>query len=203
MAVAIVAAIGAQIQYLVVHDLFKPVNFFSFFTIDSNVLAVLTLLGLEFGASTAPGRFARWARGGTTLYMTMTGIIYAVLLAPISADVSTQLDWVNSVVHVIGPIVVLADWFLWPPDRAPSIREAACWLVFPIVWLAYSIVRGSIVDWYPYPFMDPRDGVEHAAGSWAAVGTTIAVLTVFVIVLALAIRWLTTKRVAASPAAVD
>jgi hypothetical protein len=28
-----------------------------------------------------------------------------------------------------------------------------------VAWLAYTLVRGPIVDWYPYPFVDPREGV--------------------------------------------
>jgi hypothetical protein len=54
-------------------------------------------------------------------------------------------------------------------------------------------VRGAAVDWYPYPFMDPRDGVEHAAGSWGAVVVTILILSLFVAALALAIQWLTVR----------
>jgi hypothetical protein len=193
MGVAIVAAVAAQLQWLHANGLLRTVNYFSFFTIDSNILAAVVLLAIELPSDTLPGRAARWLRGPMTLYMTMTGIIYAVLLAPIAADVSTQLDWVNTVVHVVGPIVVVADWFLAPPERRPSRTDAAWWLVFPVVWLGYSLVRGAIVDWYPYPFMDPRDGVEHAAGSWGAVIVTIAILTMFVIALALAIQWVTAR----------
>jgi hypothetical protein len=193
MGMAIAAAIAAQMQYLHAHDILRTANFFSFFTIDSNILAVITLIGLEFAGDTVPGWLARQIRGAVTLYMAMTGIIYAVLLAPVAADVSTQLDWVNTVVHIAGPIVVVADWFLAPPDPAPSRNDALWWLVFPFVWLGYSLVRGAAVDWYPYPFMDPRDGVEHAAGSWGAVVVTILLLTVFVIALALAIQWLTAR----------
>jgi hypothetical protein len=189
----IVAAIAAQMQYLHAHEILRTTNFFSFFTIDSNILAVLTLVGLEFAGDTVPGWVARRIRGGATLYMAMTGIIYAVLLAPVAADVSTQLDWVNTVVHIAGPIVVVADWFLAPPDPAPSRNDALLWLVFPLVWLGYSLVRGAAVDWYPYPFMDPRDGVEHAAGSWGAVVVTILILSLFVAALALAIQWLTVR----------
>jgi hypothetical protein len=194
MGLAIVAAIAGQMQALSTTGQLRRVNFFSFFTIDANVLAVVALIGLEFGGATLPGRLARWLRGATTLYMAMTGIIYAVLLAPIAADVSTQLDWVNTVVHVAAPIVVVADWFLAPPDPAPSRASALWWLTFPLAWLGYTVVRGAIVDWYPYPFIDPRDGVEHAAGSWGAVIVTTVVLTAFVIALALAIVWLTAKR---------
>jgi hypothetical protein len=193
-AVAIVAAITAQLQYLVDEDLLRTVNFFSFFTIQSNVLAVVLLLGLELDAATPLGRFARWARGGITLYMTMTGAIYAVLLAPVAADVSTQLDWVNTVVHVIAPIVVLADWLLDRIAPVPTRRSALWWLAFPIVWLGYTVVRGLIVDWYPYPFIDPRDGVEHAAGSWPAVIVTTLVLSAIVAAVAQALAWAAARR---------
>jgi carbon starvation protein CstA len=54
-------------------------NFFSFFTIESNLLAIVVLL---IGGVLDP-RGARWAwlRGAATLYMVITGIVYAALLA--------------------------------------------------------------------------------------------------------------------------
>jgi len=91
-AVAIVAAVAGQLQYLADAGLLRTVNFFSFFTIQSNILACLVLLGLDTDVALPLGRFARAARGAATLAMAMTGIIYAVLLAPIAADVSTQLE---------------------------------------------------------------------------------------------------------------
>jgi hypothetical protein len=193
-AVAIIAAISAQLQYLADNDLLKLANFFSFFTIQSNVLAAVTLIGVEVSAGTAVGAFARWARGGVTLFMTMTGLIYAVLLAPVAADVSTQLDWVNAVLHVIAPIVLLGDWILEPDRPAPDPARALWWLAFPVAWLVYTFVRGAVVDWYPYPFMDPRDDVPHAAGSWPAVIVTTAILSVFVAGLAQALAWLARRR---------
>lgn len=193
MALAIVAAVAGQLQFLDDIDELKVVNFFSFFTIQSNLAACAMLLGLEMSAETPIGRFARWARGGVTLYMTMTGVIYALLLAPVAADVSTQLDWVNTIVHVIAPIVVFADWVTAPPDPEPTVRQALLWLVFPVVWLGYTIVRGPIVDWYPYPFIDPRPEVDSAAGSWGAVVVISVVLAVAIAAAALGMRWLATK----------
>lgn len=196
-ALAIAAAVSAQLQFLADEGALRTANFFSFFTIQSNLLAVLLLLGLELGAGTPLGRFARWARGGVTLYMTMTGAIYAVLLAPVAADVSTQLDWVDTVVHVVAPVVVLVDWLVGPVAPGPTWRSALRWLVFPVVWFGYTVVRGLIVDWYPYPFIDPRDEVEHAAGSWPAVAVASAVLSVAVAALAQALAWVANRRRAA------
>jgi hypothetical protein len=54
-------------------------NYFSFFTIESNMLAAAMLL---VGGLLDP-RSDRWAsvRGAITLYMTITGIVYAGLLS--------------------------------------------------------------------------------------------------------------------------
>jgi hypothetical protein len=144
--------------------------------------------------TTLLGRFARWVRGATTLYMTMTGIIYALLLGPIAADVSTQLEWVNIILHVVAPVVVLVDWITAPPSRRPTPAHAAWWLVFPGAWLVYSFVRGELIGWYPYPFLDPRPETPHAAGSWTVVAVTLGVLTVGVGVLALLVRLLVAMR---------
>lgn len=194
ISVAVVAAIAAQVQFLADADLLKTVNFFSFFTIDSNILAALVFVGLEFDRSSPVGWMARRCRGAATLYMTMTGIIYAVLLAPIAADVSTQLDWVNAVLHIIVPIWAIVDWVTDPPSPAPDRRAALWWLSFPIVWLGYTVVRGSIVDSYPYPFIDPRDDVDHAAGSWPAVIITTAILTAAVVAIGLGLARLARRR---------
>lgn len=194
LTVAVVAAIAAQLQFLADNDLLRTVNFFSFFTIDSNILAALVFVGLEFDGSSPVGWLGRRCRGAATLYMAMTGIIYAVLLAPIAADVSTQLDWVNAVLHIVVPISAIADWVSDPPSPAPDRRAALWWLSFPVVWLAYTVVRGNIVDWYPYPFLDPRDDVEHAAGSWPAVVITTGVLTAAVVVLGLGLARIARRR---------
>lgn len=57
----------------------------------------------------------------------------------------------------VGPVVIVLDWLVAPPARRPSIATAASWLAFPVVWLVYTFVRAAVVDWYPYPFLDPDD----------------------------------------------
>ena len=198
MALLVVIAITAQCQQLSDKGLFKPANVFSFFTIQSNILAAFTLLWLEFRRDSVMNRIAIAIRPAVVLYMSMTGIVYAVLLAPVSADVGLTAPWVDKVLHVVAPIVVVGDWFLDPPLRAPDVRDIPKWLVFPIAYLVYSLVRGSIADWYPYPFLDPRDGIEHGAGSAVAVAVTSAVIAVCVIGFAWVLVRITPKRKAAS-----
>jgi hypothetical protein len=34
------------------------------------------------------------------------------------------------------------------------LQTALVWLVYPLAWFAYTLIRGSVADWYPYPFVD-------------------------------------------------
>jgi hypothetical protein len=127
-------------------------NYLSYFTIESNILAVIVLL---IGAIRDPQSQA-WQsiRGAVTLYMVITGIIYAVLLADI--DVNLNDAWINSALHRILPLVMLLDWVFFASRHRISEARSLQWLLFPVIYAVYTLIRGPIVDWYPYPFMDPR-----------------------------------------------
>ena len=49
-------------------------------------------------------------RGAVTLYMAITGIVYALLLSDVDVQLSSR--WVNATLHEILPLVLLADWIL-------------------------------------------------------------------------------------------
>lgn len=165
LAVALVAqlAVGMSRSGLTV------VNFFSFFTVLSNTSAVVLLVLLaarpDRDAST---RFAVF-RGAVTVYMSVTGLVYALLLAPIAADVGVAEPWIDWSIHVIGPIAILADWIFDPPPSRLARNSIWAWLVFPAVYLVYSLVRGPVADWYPYPFLDPQEGGYGAVALWSVV----------------------------------
>ena len=183
MAIAIIVAIVAQFIEASDNPIFTPTNFLSYFTILSNVGALLVLGSLAVRPQLVDDEPFMIFRGAVTVYMAITGIVYNVLLAPAAADVSTQLAWVNSIVHVVGPLVVVVDWFV---DRSPiraTLGQAATWLIFPAVWLVYTMVRGPRADWYPYPFLNPD---LHSTGE--IVVTCVGILIAFVLV-GLIVRW--------------
>jgi hypothetical protein len=125
------------------------VNFFSFFTIESNLLAVIVFVVGALGRRVSDG-----VRGATVTYMSITGVVYATLLSDQPAGADSTIRWVNLVVHTIMPIVVFLDWLLVPPARRMRFGRALVWLLYPIAYGTYSLIRGAIVHWYPYPFIN-------------------------------------------------
>jgi hypothetical protein len=53
-------------------------------------------------------------------------------------------------------------------------------LVYPVAWLVFALPRGPAIGWYPYPFMDPRDG-----GNASVVLTLAAIVVAFIALAAL------------------
>ncbi|KFN04637.1 hypothetical protein D0U04_20350 [Bacillus clarus] len=138
---------------------FNPINFFSFFTIESNILVAVILLLSSFGTA-AFGRSEQFGvlRGAATVYILTTGLIYFLLLRGLEETLQTPIPWVNTVLHYIMPIAMILDWVINPPTKKITWKQATSWLVFPFLYVIYSLVRGPFVHWYPYPFLDPRIG---------------------------------------------
>ena len=175
MAAAIVVAIVAQYDHSLGGAAFSAANFFSYFTVVSNVLFAAVLVGLVARPSLRDVDSFGTLRGTAALGIIVTGLVYAVLLAPASADVDVTLRWVDLVLHTVAPLFGLVDWVVDPPRRRPAVAAAAGWLVLADAWLAYTMIRGPIVDWYPYPFLDPQ---EESVGSIVLTCVGIAVVLV-------------------------
>ena len=146
------------------------VNFFSFFTVLSNlfsvvVLLIVGLLGvLRRGEPDVEPFALDVARACVMTYMIVTGVVYNLLLRGVALPQGTTVPWSNEVLHVVGPLFLLVDvLFGSNPPRLPW-RSVLGILIFPIVWVVYTLVRGPMVTnpvtgaawWYPYPFLDPH-----------------------------------------------
>ncbi|KJK45650.1 hypothetical protein UK23_25340 [Lentzea aerocolonigenes] len=162
--------------YLVIAlgDRFRFTNHFSYFTVLSNVFAAcVALLGVWRPVSSQ-------IRGAAVLYMATTGIVYALLLRGVDVQTPAYANWV---LHVVAPILVVVEWLL-APERT---TRAWVWLSFPLAYVIYTLVRGPIVDWYPYPFLDPR------AHGYGDVALTCVFVAVVITALAYAVSWVGTK----------
>jgi hypothetical protein len=133
---------------------FSPGNFFSFFTIQANILAATMLALTALIRRAERSRLFDALRGAATFYIAITGVVFALLLSGLQEDLDTHIAFVNFVVHYLIPVVLVVDWFLDPPRHRLGLRIALTWLAYPLAWFVYTLVRGSSTDWYPYPFVD-------------------------------------------------
>ena len=189
-----VVAITTQLVSLAGSGTFDPVNYFTYFTILSNLIATALLL---IGA-------ARWRsprsptldllRGGAVVYMSVTGVVFAALLR--GTNVDTAIPWVNSVVHELLPLVVLVDWMLDPPEQRLTYRQGALWLIFPAAWFVVESIRGAVSGKYHYPFTNP------ANGGYGTVALTSLVVLVFMLAVCAVVVWLGNARSSGAPASV-
>jgi hypothetical protein len=176
-------AIATQLIGLANQGTLNPVNYFSYFTIDSNLIAAGVLLAGAARRNTSNTLVFDLVRGAAVVYMSITGIVFTLLLS--NTDVDTAIRWVNTVVHELMPLVMLADWLVSPPSRKLTVCQGLLWLSFPLVWIVYTLIRGAIVNRYPYPFLDPANGGYGSVAVYSA-GILIAMIVVSAITVALA-----------------
>ena len=140
----------------------RVVNYFSYFTILSNILAALVFTVCAVHNHRGP--FHVFSRppvmAGVAVYMAITGLVYVFILRALW----NPEGWVrvaDDLLHYVMPVLYLGFWIVFVrkgrlrPAHIPAI------LIFPIVYAIYSLARGGLVDWYPYPFLDLR---AHAVG---------------------------------------
>ncbi len=152
-------------------------DYFSYFTVLSNLFAAAMLLHGALRPADEHSRTVELLRGASVVYILTTGIVYLFLL---SGHAPTY-PWVNAILHYLMPVAVTLDWLLDPPRvHLERVRTVVLWIVFPVLYIVYTLARGAIVDWYPYFFVNPHrsGGYLRVAGSTVAVGIGIIALIV-------------------------
>jgi hypothetical protein len=157
-------AVVTQIATLKQLGVFNPYRFLSYFTNLSNIFAAIVfLISVWFLIQgRQPTVKQDISRGASVLFMIVTGIIYAL---PFSGDDYIHvMPWITIHLHYIMPMFVILDWLYQPALSTLTMKQAQRWLIVPFIYLVYCLYRGSIVRWYPYPFLNPD-----SAGGYAVV----------------------------------
>jgi hypothetical protein len=125
----------------------------SFFTIQSNILSGVTSAQLARNPD-RDGRMWRAVRLASLFGITVTGIVYATVLAKVHEPHGWQETSTNTVFHYVVPIVMVLGWLWFGPRRRIEGRTVARATVWPVAWFAYILIYGRATKWYPYPFVD-------------------------------------------------
>ena len=189
LAFATTAIVAMTYQFATSADTaFRKANFFSFFTIQSNLLGVAALFALVLVPRARRTALFDGARSAAVLYMAITGVVFALLLSGLQQELQTSLEWVNFVVHKLMPVVLVADWLIDSPrHRLPRVAVLG-WLAYPLAWLGYTLMRGEAEGWYPYPFVDVSE-----LGYGGVLGRTVVLAIGFALAGA-ALLWLGNRR---------
>lgn len=146
-------AVGYQFVARSMVPPFNPVDYFSYFTILSNIFFAL---GIIFSGVFERNHHAGWQmiRGASIVYMLVTGVVYTLLLRGLEESLHTSIPWVNAILHYVMPCVALVDWRIHRPSRPIRWSALGIWLIFPLIYLLYSLIRGPLTGFYPYPFLN-------------------------------------------------
>lgn len=124
----------------------------SFFTIQSNVLCLVAFVIIA-RRPRADGRLFRLVRLASMVGISVTGVVYATVLAPTHDPNGIYEVSTNLVFHYVTPLATVVGWWLFGP-RPRIDRTDMLALVWPCAWFGWALVHGAITDWYPYPFVD-------------------------------------------------
>ncbi|HTQ63556.1 MAG TPA: Pr6Pr family membrane protein [Puia sp.] len=133
----------------------KTINFFSYFTILSNILIAFSLTIIATKPGSKAGRFFSnpSVQSALAVYIIMVMTMYILFLKETWNPQGWQ--WIADVkLHYLIPILYIVYWIIFVPKGQTHWMNSIVWLIYPLCYLVYTLIRGAISGFYPYPFID-------------------------------------------------
>ncbi|MYV46344.1 Pr6Pr family membrane protein [Streptomyces sp. SID2888] len=176
----------------------SPVRVLTYFAVQSNVLVAVVFALSAWRAWTAQRPLSPLVTGGTLFYVLLGGLVFHVLVVnepgPFSmtgqnAPPTGWLALADRVLYTLTPAAALLDWLLITRPAPLSLRHARTWLLYPMAYLAVSLLRGELIppdvnDRYLYPFLDVgRLGYRSVLANALLLGLAFFALAVLLVAL--------------------
>lgn len=199
---SLVGSVAWQITDRVANDVFRPTEYLAYFSIVSAILVGLMLVvsGVLRLREVPESTLMAILRLTGAASMIVVGVVYHALIsgtAPDPRDLGYEWPVIpNLVIHTWAPIAIALDFLLSTHGRKLRLRQAFWVAVFPLTWLAFSVVRGLIDGWWPYWFIDPsgEGGVGGMLAYVFAIAAFFVILGFVLIALNLGVRRLLPRR---------
>lgn len=160
------------------------VAYFGYFTVLTNLFVALVATR---GARMADGgRELAW-RGGAIASIVVVGLGYHLLLRNVWDPQGWQ-KLADIALHYAVPLAALAWWLAMPPRGRIAADAPLRWLLWPVAYTAYALLRGALIGSYPYYFIDV------GALGWPRVSLHLAGLLVVFVLVGYAVRALALLR---------
>ncbi len=131
----------------------RILRYCSYLTIWSNALVAWTTGTLAFGRDT-DSRIWRALRLDAVVICFGGGVVHFFFLRRPCSTWTGPISLADKLLHTVVPLLAVIGWVAFGPPGRASREDLVPFLVVPVVWLVYTLVRGAFVDWYPYPFID-------------------------------------------------
>jgi len=151
---AIITQYDLMIENRVASITETTIRFFSFFTILTNILVAIYMSYQSI--RTTPSKTRSNKEGilsAITVYITIVGLVYQLILRQTWHPEGFQ-KIVDELLHSAIPLFVIFYWYQYENKKNISFKSIPQWLIYPICYLVYILLRGSYANFYPYPFMN-------------------------------------------------
>lgn len=152
-----IAALAGDFNYSFGSNPLTIANFFSYFTTQSAIIAVVVfVIGAVYAVrDRLDPLWLDMVRVLATTWVVVSGIVFAFILAEGSLrGVPVWAPWSSQLLHFWIPAYAVVDWLIAPGRKVPW-KTTGLVLIFPLLWVIFTMVRGAFVYWYPYFFLDP------------------------------------------------
>lgn len=176
-----------QITDRLANNVFRPGEYFAYFTIDTSMVAAVTMAvaGVWALQGKAETPLLNKVRLSVVSYAVVVGVVYNALLRGLpGAAEDGNYVWPqapNEILHVWALVFIFLDFTLTSTANTPKFKQIWWVLLFPLAWVAFTIVRGIATGWWPYWFINPTE-----EGGVTQMVTYIFGICAFLIVSALA-----------------
>lgn len=161
-AFALVVAIVWQVTDRTIHGVFRPGEYFAYFTIHTSLIAstLLTITALRELQNKPDTKALTLARLCASTYAIVVAVVYNALLRgtpPAAADLGYEYPVPpDEILHVWAPIFIVLDFALTKTRTKLRFNQIFWVLLFPLVWLIFTIIRGLNTNWWAYWFLNPN-----------------------------------------------
>ncbi|MEA5425162.1 Pr6Pr family membrane protein [Arcicella lustrica] len=131
------------------------IRYFSYFTILSNLLVTISATVLLLNPTISLTSFLSKSKTLTAIavYILIVCIIYNAVLRSIWQPEGLQ-KVVDELLHLIIPILYVIFWFVYVNKSQLQWKDFQAWLIFPLIYVTFILLRGELSGFYPYPFMN-------------------------------------------------
>jgi hypothetical protein len=130
----------------------RLIRFFSYFTVESNILVTVMAATLVLQPQ-RDGRIWRVLRLEALFGIAVTGIVYTTLLRGV-VDLHGAAAVTNALLHYVAPLMAVVGWLVFGPRPRIDENTLVLSLIWPALYVVYTLAHGAVSEWYPYPFID-------------------------------------------------